>query len=91
MDKDWKFRGITKKENGSIVEYPVPVSLLGIKLDREASRISCRVRRTLLSSNGRKPSDAFGLLSNVIEHVQRSLLDVSAEVCVILLTSVLDH
>ena len=79
MDENGKFRGITEEEYGRIVEYPVPITLLSIELDREAPRISCGVRRALLSTNGGKTSDAFSLLSNVIEHVQRSLVDVSDE------------
>ena len=49
--EDRELRGVTEKEDWSVVEYPVPIAFLGIEFDGKASRISGRVGATFLSTH----------------------------------------
>lgn len=69
MDKDGEFRRVTEEEYGRVVEYPIPIALLGIEFNGEASRIPGRIGTPLLSADSREAGNALGLLSNVIEHI----------------------
>ena len=73
MNEDRELRWVTEEEHRGVVEYPIPVPFIGIKLDREASRITSAVWRAFLAANGGKASYAFGLLANALEHINGSL------------------
>ena len=70
MNEDGEFGWISEKENGGVIEDPIPITLLGIKFHGEASRISGGIRRPLFTSHGRKASNTSCLLTHSVEHVQ---------------------
>lgn len=70
MDENGKFGGVAKEENRGVVEDPIPIAFIGVKLEREASRIPGRVRRPLFAAHGGKASDALRFLADVTEHIQ---------------------
>lgn len=71
MDENGKFRGVAKEENRGVVEDPVPIAFVGVKLERKASRIPGGVGRPLFAADGRKASNALRFLADAAEHVQR--------------------
>ena len=72
MDKDGEFRRVSEEEDRRIVKDPIPISLFGVELNREASRIASGVRRSLFTSDCRKTCNTFCLLTHSIEHIQGS-------------------
>lgn len=60
---------VADEENGRVVVNPVPVSLLGVELDRETSGITSRIGRALLTTNSRETGKSLGLLADLVEHV----------------------
>lgn len=77
MYEDREFRRVAKEEYGCIVKYPIPITLFCVKFEGKASRISGRVRRALLTADRGEARNAFGSLSNVTEHIHRSLIQFS--------------
>lgn len=69
VDKDWEVGGITDEEDGSVVEDPVPVTLLGIELHSKPSGVSSRICGTLLAANSGKSNSQRSLLADTSEHV----------------------
>jgi hypothetical protein len=58
---------LTEKDR-SVVGDKVPVSLLGLELDREPSRVSSEIARTGLSSDGGE-SDGDGAFGALLEQI----------------------
>lgn len=80
VDEDGELGGIAQEEDGSVVENPVPVTLLCVKLHGKPTRIPGTVWGTLLATNSREPREHLGLLTHSFEHVDDSLIrDVSIE------------
>ena len=77
MDEDGEFGRVSKEEDRSIVEDPVPVPFLCIELDGEASRITSRVRRSLLAPDSGESSNAFCLLTDAAQHINGRLLQLA--------------
>lgn len=55
---------IAEKEDGRVVADDVPVSLLGVELDREAANVALGVSRTALSGNGGEADEYRGFLAD---------------------------
>lgn len=51
VDEEGELARLTEEEDGGVVVYPVPVTLVGVELDGEASGVTSRVSRTLLASD----------------------------------------
>ena len=73
MNENGKLGRVAQEEDGSIVKDPIPIALFRIKLDRETSRITCRIRGTLLPTHGGEARNTLGLFAHAIEHIQRRL------------------
>lgn len=71
VDEEGELGRIAKEEDRRVVVNPIPVALLGIELNGEASRISRSIWGTLLSTHSRETSDGGGLLANTSEHINR--------------------
>jgi len=68
-----KLAWISQEEDWCVVEDPIPVTLIGIELDREATRIPRAIGRTLLASNGGEACNTLRLLANFRQHINRRL------------------
>ena len=55
-----------------VQEDPVEIPLISIELDRETSRVTSSVWRTLLTTDGGETGDQGGLLADLAEHVDGS-------------------
>jgi hypothetical protein len=69
MDEEWELGRIPEEEDGCVVVYPVPVTLLCIELDGKASRITSGIWGTLLATDGRETGNARSLLADSRKHV----------------------
>ena len=69
MDEDGELGGVTDEEDRGVVEDPVPVTLLGVELDRETSGVTSSVWGTLLTTDSREANDSGGPLADASEHV----------------------
>lgn len=65
VDKVWKLTGISDKKDRSVIPNEVPVSLLCVKLDREAPGIPLGIGRAGLPAHCRKPGKNRGCLSDL--------------------------
>jgi hypothetical protein len=72
-----KLARISQEENWCVVEDPIPVTLVGVELDREATRIPRAIWRTLLASNGGEACNTLRLLANFRQHINRRLNSIS--------------
>ena len=79
VDKNGELGGIPNKEDGSVVEDPVPVTLLRIELESKPTGVPCTVRRALFSTYCRETSKHLGFLADSLEHVDDSLDEISLE------------
>jgi len=70
VDEDGEFGRVTEEKDRRVVEHPIPIAFLCVELHTEASGISGRVCRALLPTNSTEACHAFGLLSDIVEHVQ---------------------
>jgi hypothetical protein len=59
MDEIGELERIAHEEHRCIVAYQVPVAFLGVKLQREASRVTRRIGRAHLSCHSGKSSEHF--------------------------------
>lgn len=73
VNEDWELGRVAEKEDGRVVEHPVPIALFSIKFDREAPRIPGGIWASFLATHGGKASDTFCFLANTAEHVKGSL------------------
>src|ERR1700759_166577 len=64
-----KLDRILNEENRDIITHDIPVSFLGIKLDREAANVSRKVGRTLAAGDGREPHKCRRALAGSLEEV----------------------
>ena len=71
MDEYGELGRIPEEKDWGVIEHPIVVPLLGIKLDRKSPRISCRVGRSFFSTDRREPREAPCLLADAVEHVHR--------------------
>ena len=65
VDEVGEHQGVADEEDGGVVAHQVPVALLSVELDGEASGITCSVGRTGLTPYGTKPNSNWGLFSNL--------------------------
>ena len=63
VDEVGEHQGVADEEDGGVVAHQVPVALLGVELDGEASWITCSVGRTGFTPNSTKPDGNRGLFS----------------------------
>jgi len=47
---------VTNEENGSIIEYPIPVTFISPELESETTRVTSSISRTRFSTNGGETS-----------------------------------
>ena len=73
MDEDRGLGRVPQEEDGSVVEYPTPVTLLGTELDSKATRVTSAACRALFTAHGGEASEHLGLLANALEHVANGL------------------
>lgn len=69
MDKGRKLHTVPNEEDWRVITHHVPVTFFGVELDREASMVTGRVRRTFLSSNCGQTGGNLRLLSNFTKQV----------------------
>lgn len=69
VDENGELGRIPNEEDGSVVEHPVPVTLLRVELHGKPTRVPCTIRRALFSTNRRETSEHLGFLANTLEHV----------------------
>ena len=67
-----ELRRVAEEEDGCVVVNPIPIALISIELDRETSRVTSSVWRTLLTTDGGETGDQGGLLADLAEHVDGS-------------------
>ena len=60
---------VAQEEDGRVVADPVPVALLSLELDREATRVTGAVVRAALTADGREANGDRALLASRREHV----------------------
>lgn len=72
VNEDRKQGRIPDEEDGCVVVNPIPIALISIELDRETSRVTSSVWRTLLTTDGGETGDQGGLLADLAEHVDGS-------------------
>ena len=70
---DWKLAGISQEEDWCVVEDPIPIALVGIEFDGEATRVPRAVCGTLLPTDRGEACNTFRLFANLREHVNRCL------------------
>lgn len=73
MYEGGEFDAVSYEEHGCIIANHVPISLLGIELDRETARIPGRITRSLLSADSRKPNGDFRFLADLAEDISITL------------------
>ncbi len=64
-----EFARISQEKDGSVIEDPIPIALVGVEFDREATRIASAVCGTLLAADGREARNAFRPLPSLRQHV----------------------
>ena len=79
VDEERELGRIAEEEDWGVIVDPVPVALLGVKLDSETSGVTSSVWRTLLTADSGETKDKRGLLAGLAEHVNGG--DVGDVVC----------
>jgi hypothetical protein len=72
VNEVWELGRVTDEEDGSVIEHPVPVTLVSLQLDSKSTGIPSSIRGTALASNGGESSSCFNLLTNRLEKGLRS-------------------
>lgn len=62
---NWKLAGVSQEEDGRVVEDPVPIALIRVEFDREATRVTGAICRSLLSTNRGEACDTLRLLADI--------------------------
>lgn len=62
-----EFGRISNEENGSVIHYPIPVTLIGSELDSETTGVTRSIRGAGFTSDCGKPSSRSDLLANRLE------------------------
>lgn len=58
---------VSDEENGSIIEYPIPVTFISPELESETTRVTSSISRTRFSTNGGETSCDADLLAYTLE------------------------
>ena len=66
---------IADEEHREVIADQIPVAILGIELDRKASRIAGDFRRVAAADDGREADRQRGLLARLLENFARVYLD----------------
>ncbi|KPY54789.1 Peroxisomal catalase [Pseudomonas syringae pv. solidagae] len=69
-----EFQGVTDKEHRRVVTDDVPVTFLGVKLDRKATRVTLGISRTTLAAYGGEAQENRRLLANRVEQPGAGIL-----------------
>jgi hypothetical protein len=72
VDEERKQGRIPDEEDGCVVVNPIPIAFISIELERETSRVTSGVWRTLLTTDSRETGNQGGLLPDLAEHVDGS-------------------
>jgi hypothetical protein len=72
MDEMRELGGVTKEEDGGIVEDPVKIAFVSANLDSKTTRITGGIRRARLAANGGETNGSAGLVANCFEERGRS-------------------
>lgn len=67
MDEVRELGRVTNEEDRSVVEYPVPVSLLGADLDREPTRVARSIGRAGLATDRGEAHGDGGTIADLVE------------------------
>jgi hypothetical protein len=67
VDEVGELGGIANEENRSVVTNHIPVTLFGVELDGETTRITFSICRTLLTSNSGKARENGSSLANLVQ------------------------
>ena len=65
VDEERKLGRIADEEDRCVIVDPVPVTLLGIKLDRKPSRVASSIRGTLLTADSGETINTWSLLADL--------------------------
>ncbi len=69
MDEIWKLDGVLNEEDRDVVADQVPVTLLGVELDREPTYVARGVDRTGAARHGREAHEYLGLLTDLGQNI----------------------
>jgi len=67
MDKVGELGGVAKEEDGSVIEDPVEVAVIGANLDGKPTGITGSVRRARLAAYSGKTNRGAGFVANLFE------------------------
>src|SRR6266536_1044527 len=74
MNEITKLQWVADKKHWRVVAGHVPVALFGVKLQRKASRVACRIRGTFLAAYGGEPNKRWRLLADRVKQLRRRVL-----------------
>ena len=67
VDEVGELGGITNKENGSIIEHPIPITFLSPELDSKTTRVTSSVSRTRFATDGGETGSDADFLAYALE------------------------
>jgi hypothetical protein len=67
VDEVGEFGGVTKEENRSVVEHPVPVAFVCPQFDSKATRIASGIGRARFTTDGGETDSSANLLAHRFE------------------------
>jgi len=71
VDEVGELGRVTNEENGSIIEYPIPVTFISPELESETTRVTSSISRTRFSSNSGETSCDADFLAYILEEGYR--------------------
>ena len=69
MDEVGEFCRVTNEEDGSVIEYPIPVTFLRPQLDRKPTRVASRVCRPTLTADSGESYRRTRTISDLVEEL----------------------
>lgn len=67
VDEVWELGGVAYEEDGGVVEYPIPVALVGAQLERKATGVTRGIGGAGFATDGGEARGDAHLLADLLE------------------------